>query len=131
MNLYIEFILIVIIVFIWFGWKTWEKSSRKKLIKEYDIKKDMSAEVQKKYVEPLRLDHNGNNEKGGIFNNGGTSNPEPRIDKELDSSPGPEQSEGGMLLSPTDINVTGENSKLPGKNGPRIRRRFFRRRKER
>jgi amino acid permease len=69
MNLYIEFILIVIIVFIWFGWKTWEKSSRKKLIKEYDIKKDMSAEVQKKYVEPLRLDHNGNNEKGGIFGN--------------------------------------------------------------
>ena len=121
MKIYLEFIIILTLLLVFFSWSVWFNYSKKKLMKEYDLGKDMSGEAHKL--------QNDNNQKGGIFNDGGSPETESGTSTNSPDTIRHEQLEGGRLLQEADVNNVRTNSDSGGKNCSTLRKRFFRRKK--
>ena len=125
MKIYIELVIIFALMLMFIIWKIWFDRSRKKILKKYKPEMNESREHT--------AEHNGNNQKGGIFGSieqrTTTGTTEPRVEPTPVSSIGSEQSERSELLQKADVDDVGENSSSTGKDSSNVRSRFFRRNK--
>jgi hypothetical protein len=127
MKLYVEVFFIFVLIIIFLIWKVWEKTSRKKLLKQYNPEKD----VGKVFKKGILNNYDDTNYKGGVFNEGTTAEGKPRNGTESSSLIGHEQSEGRGLLQKTDVSDAGKNSSSARKNLSDVKRRLFGNRKKR